>query len=96
MAKPRDFSCPACGELVPGGAKSCPECGACERSGWSEDADADGLDLDDPDGKFDYDRFVEDEFGGGAKPRGIGRLWAIAAAVLLAALLIPLLRSCSA
>ena len=74
---------------------SCPACGACERSGWSEDADADGLDLPEDEEKFDYDRFVEEEFGGGVKPRGTGKVWMIAAAVLLAALVIPLLRGCS-
>jgi hypothetical protein len=95
MPKPRDFSCPACGELVPGGAKSCSECGACERSGWSEDAAADGLDIPDDEEEFNYDRFVEEEFGGGPKPRGVGKMWAIAALILLLALTIPLLRGCS-
>jgi hypothetical protein len=44
---------------------------------------------------FDYDRFVEQEFKGGARPRRMGKVWAIVAAVLLAALVIPLLRGCS-
>ena len=39
--------CPVCGEDVPRGALACPECGADERSGWREDAVADGLDLPD-------------------------------------------------
>ncbi len=38
--------CPVCGEDVPRGAKSCPGCGADERTGWNEDATRyDGLDL---------------------------------------------------
>jgi len=53
------FSCPVCGEEVPADAKSCPECGACDRSGWSEGAAIDGLNL--PDEDFDYDRYVEEE-----------------------------------
>ncbi len=43
------FTCPACGEDVPRAAKSCPDCGACEKSGWSEEARYDGLDLPDLD-----------------------------------------------
>ena len=41
------FSCPVCGADVPRKAKSCPECGACEKSGWSEDHYLDGIDLPD-------------------------------------------------
>lgn len=44
--------CPVCGESVPRTAKSCPGCGADERSGWDEDTTRyDGLDL--PDHAFD-------------------------------------------
>lgn len=39
------FTCPVCGADVPRAAKSCPECGACDKSGWSEEARYDGLDL---------------------------------------------------
>jgi hypothetical protein len=77
------FSCPVCGEDVPAGAKSCPECGACEKSGWSEDAAYDGLGL--PDEDFDYEQFVDEEFEGGAKKSGRQKLWIVVAAVLLAA-----------
>ena len=45
------FECPVCGESVPRNAKACPECGACEKSGWSADAAYDEL----PDVDFDYD-----------------------------------------
>lgn len=38
--------CPVCGAAVPPGARACPECGADERAGWSEEATRyDGLDL---------------------------------------------------
>ena len=76
--------CPVCSEKVPRGAASCPECGADHLSGWREDADTgDGLGL--PDGDFDYDEFVEKEFGKGGKPDGIGwAWWAAAVAALLA------------
>lgn len=37
--------CPVCGAAVPARARSCPECGASEADGWSDETDADGLDL---------------------------------------------------
>ena len=52
----KPFECPVCGEDVPANAKACPECGACEKSGWSEDLASSGLDL--PDEDFDYEKFV--------------------------------------
>jgi len=71
------------------GQVACGECGACAKSGWRADAVADGLDL--PDEDFDYEAFVEREFGGG-KERRIGegrlsRLWWWAAVAVLAALI---------
>jgi hypothetical protein len=77
---PKDFDCPACGERVPGGSKSCPECGACEKSGWSGNTDEDGLGL--PDEEFDYDKFVAEEFGGGTPKKGKQR-WLPAVALIL-------------
>jgi predicted nucleic acid-binding Zn ribbon protein len=53
--------CPVCGEWVPRGAAACDDCGACEKSGWSGDTHADGLDL--PDEDFSYDDFIAREFG---------------------------------
>ena len=77
--------CPNCGAEVPRHAKSCPECGSDETTGWSETAYASGLGL--PEEKFDYDEFVKEEFAGGqAKPRGVSWLWWVVA--LLAAILV--------
>jgi hypothetical protein len=76
------FDCPVCGECVPRNAKACPECGACEKSGWSADAADDGS----PDEDFDYDRFVADEFGGKRKTTGKEKFWWWAALLVLAAL----------
>lgn len=46
--------CPVCGADVPRNARSCPGCGADERSGWNaDDTRHDGLDL--PDSAFDDD-----------------------------------------
>ena len=74
--------CPNCGARVPARAKACPECGSDEHTGWSEEAYASNLDL--PEEKFDYDDFVEREFGGKSPvPRGIHWLWWVTALVLL-------------
>ena len=46
--------CPVCGEDVPRKARSCPGCGADERTGWNEENTRyDGLNL--PDEAFDDD-----------------------------------------
>lgn len=82
MAAQSTFPCPVCGEDVPAKAKACPHCGACEKSGWNEDESAtDGLDL--PEENFDYDKFVQDEFGAPAKRSGPALIWKITAVVLL-------------
>lgn len=78
--------CPNCGAKVPPRAKACPECGADEQTGWSEAAEADGLDL--PDENFDYDDYVKREFGAKSPvPRGIHWFWWVVALVAAAALL---------
>lgn len=79
--------CPACGEWVPRGVAACDCCGACEKSGWSGDTHADGLDL--PDEDFDYDEFVAREFGGDSNARKVGMspLWWWVAVALLVSLL---------
>jgi hypothetical protein len=40
------FICPNCGAEVPMRARSCPECGSDENTGWSEDTLYDGLGLE--------------------------------------------------
>jgi RNA polymerase subunit RPABC4/transcription elongation factor Spt4 len=74
--------CPNCGAVVPCGAKSCPECGADEKTGWSDSATADRLGI--PDDDFDYDKFVQEEFEPPrVKPRGILWLWWVTALALI-------------
>ena len=59
--------CPVCGTEVPPSARACPECGADDTTGWNEDrAIYDGLDL--PDDEFDYDEYLNKEFGNTGKP----------------------------
>lgn len=40
-----EFLCPNCGEPVPAKARSCPECGSDENTGWSEQTYLDGVSL---------------------------------------------------
>lgn len=78
--------CPNCGAPVPLKARACPECGADDQTGWSEDVNAAGLDL--PDAEFDYDDYVKREFGkSGPVPRGLHWFWWVVGIVLVAALL---------
>lgn len=66
--------CPNCGAEVPPGARACPECGSDAETGWSEEAQAGGLDL--PDEEFDYEGYVKREFGGKeVVPQGIHWFW---------------------
>ncbi len=43
------FCCPNCGAEVPIRARSCPDCGSDENTGWSDDTMYDGLDLNEYD-----------------------------------------------
>ena len=78
-------NCPNCGAAVPRRARACPGCGADERTGWSEAAETDGLDLPGTEG-FDYDEFVAREWGGGPVRRRVRKSWVgwVAAGLLLA------------
>ena len=73
--------CAVCGEDVPREALACPECGADHNSGWREDT-YDAVDL--PDEDFNYDEFVNREFGSSPKPSGIKTVWWITAIFLIA------------
>jgi uncharacterized membrane protein YvbJ len=78
--------CPNCGAEVPPKAKACPECGSDEQTGWSEQANYDNLDL--PDESFDYDKFIENEFGGKKPiPRDIHWFWWLVGVLVLGALI---------
>lgn len=83
--------CPICGEEVPRNARACPECGADEETGWKEGADsigASGVAEDD----FDYDRFLEDEFGQPKQKTAMQWIWWAAAAILLVAFALTIFR----
>jgi len=74
-------TCPVCGADVPRGARACPECGSDDETGWSDRAHAQSLDL--PDDEFNYDEFVQREFGKQKNRRGAW-VWWLTAMVLLA------------
>jgi len=79
--------CPICDAIVPRNAKSCPECGSDERTGWSDSAYAGSLGI--PEENFDYDKFAAEEFGRSSpKPRGIHWVWWLTALLLLAIFLL--------
>ena len=67
-------TCPNCGANVPPRAKACPDCGSDDATGWSEKSYADNLGL--PDDNFNYEKFVQEEFGSArAKPHGLHWVW---------------------
>ena len=79
--------CPVCGEDVPRDALACPQCGADHNSGWRGDADTyDGADV--PEDDFNYEDFVEQEFGSQAKPTGLRTIWWIVGLILIVALIL--------
>jgi len=75
--------CPNCGVDVPPRAKVCPECGACEDTGWAEEAGHESTHLEED--EFDYDEFVAREFGEGGRPRrkSLHIIWVIVALLLI-------------
>ena len=84
-------TCPNCGADVPARAKACPACGADERTGWSEEAYAGSLDL--PDESFDYNEFVDREFGKKkVLPYGINWFWWAVAAIVVAVFIIGIFK----
>ena len=80
------FVCAHCGTEVRPDAKVCPECGSDDQTGWSEDADQWAVDipagyaLDD---EFDYEEFVQREFGGRSARPTLRRMLVAAVALLL-------------
>jgi hypothetical protein len=79
-------TCPQCGADLTPEARVCPECGSDEKTGWSEQAATQGLNL--PDEEFDYEEFTKREFGGEnpVKPAGVSWLWWIIAVLVAMAM----------
>ena len=94
MLKAEYFICPECGAEVRVGSRGCARCASdratkawdkkkppSDSASWSQDEVYDGLDI--PEEDFDYDAFVEEEFGGGRRRTGWQKVWWLTAAVLL-------------
>lgn len=93
--EPDCYLCPECGAEVPVGSKGCQACGPRkvarrmrrkkvrqQKKSWEQNSLYDGIDL--PDNDFDYEDFVEREFGG--KPHrkvGLAWYWWLTALILL-------------
>ena len=82
-------TCGHCGTAIPPDAYACPECGAAEDTGWEDDYSSD-LGLSDED--FNYDEFVEREFGKSDNqnvvPQGLHWFWWLVGIGLIAMLVL--------
>ena len=67
--------CPHCGADLPPKARVCRECGSDEQTGWSEDTQT--ADLGIPDENFDYNDYVEREFGTTKNSTGLKWYWVL-------------------
>ncbi|MCB9230874.1 MAG: zinc ribbon domain-containing protein [Bacteroidia bacterium] len=76
------FICPNCGTEVNVRARSCPECGADDETGWRDLSHSNAMDDD----EFNYDSFIKDEFGKpGIKPKGMPWwIWILAILLIVA------------
>lgn len=92
------YQCPFCDRQVRVG-RPCPGCAKKKRGpvrkpapkSWERDSAADGLDL--PDDDFDYEDFIDREFGHAPQRRtGVKWYWWLLAVAVLAAMLAGLLQ----
>ena len=88
------FECGVCGQKLAANAVVCSRCGADEKTGLREDTwDADAsseLGFIDEEG-FDYDSFLEDEFGEnskGRKKRQLHPVWWIVGVLLVVSIIL--------
>lgn len=91
MLKADYFICPDCGAEVRVGSRGCARCASDratktwdDRKPWEQDEAYDGVGL--PDEDFDYEAFLEEEFGGARKKSKREWLWWGTAVVLLIAM----------
>jgi hypothetical protein len=85
------FTCPICGADVPRRAKACPECGACEKSGWSEDRYLDGMNL--PDEGWNQPGSSPRLLGNGRSKTSMQWLWTVVAVLIVVAFVLMTLRN---
>jgi hypothetical protein len=91
MLKADYFICPDCGSEVRVGSRGCTRCASEQatkswrkRKPWEQDESHDGLNL--PDEEFNYEEFLDEEFGGGRKKSAMEWVWWTTALVLVIAL----------
>ena len=81
----RDFTCRNCGADLHPNSQSCPACGQ-PRSGRSPGPGKRDSAEFESDDDFDYDDFIQREFGSSARPYGIRPVWWVTGIVLILAL----------
>jgi hypothetical protein len=87
------FACPSCGAEVQVGSRGCSKCSKNTPKSWAEEPHLDGVSLpDDPD-DFDYNDFVNREFGrpSSIKPPHLAWKWWLTAIILLALMITGLI-----
>lgn len=87
------FACPSCGAEVQVGSRGCSRCTKNAPKSWAEEPHLDGVSLpDDPD-DFDYNDFVDREFGrpSSIKPPHLAWKWWLTAIILLALMIAGLI-----
>jgi len=77
------FVCPNCGEVLVGDPDACKRCGSDKETGWSEATIYDEIELS---SDFDYEEYLQDEFGPGSGARGRSRWVLIVVLGMIAAL----------
>jgi hypothetical protein len=86
MKTNKTFVCPVCGGTVSADAKACPDCGADERTGWSDRTYLDGIDVGD---EIDYEALVQSEFPTSSpRPKIRFNVMAIIGAIVLVAFIL--------
>ncbi|MFO0941985.1 MAG: zinc ribbon domain-containing protein [Pirellulales bacterium] len=86
--------CPNCGKRVRANARRCHHCGSALdcTDGAQEDSEHAQGGYDESQDDFDYDEYLENEFGSGDKNK-LSKLWRYTAWVLLFAVLVPIAMS---
>lgn len=74
--------CPHCGAEISRNAKSCPECGSDEKTGWSDQTYMDEIDIGMD--ESEYEDLKSKEFGGERSTKKISWQMIVAGIVLIA------------
>ena len=77
-------ACPHCGAEIRANATFCRECGSSDSDGW-------GSESYDNEDDFDYEQFVEDNFGDSRRSNTVSRKWQLVALLLVIAFVVSFL-----